>query len=169
MTQVEFATNLLGLQDELKRFAYKLTANADDANDLLQETSLRVLNNQDKFMSDTNFKAWMYTVMRNLFINDYRKLVRNQTFVDQTDNLYHLNLPQESGIGSPEENYSLHEIQKKIDSYNDEYSSLFKMHIEGYKYDEIAEKMHIPIGTVKSRIFFARKRLQDELKDYKMN
>ncbi len=167
MTQLEFATNLLGLQDELKRFAYKLTADHDDANDLLQETSLRVLNNQDKFMSNTNFKAWMYTVMRNLFINDYRKLVRNQTFVDQTDNLYHLNMPQEGSMGSPEENFSLQEIQNKIDSFDDEYSSLFKMHIEGYKYEEIAEKMNIPIGTVKSRIFFARKRLQKELKEYK--
>lgn len=167
MTQLEFATNLLGLQDELKRFAYKLTANLDDANDLLQETSLRVLNNQDKFVSDTNFKAWMYTVMRNLFINDYRKLVRSQTFVDQTDNLYHLNIPQESGINSPENSYTLKEINKKIDSFNDEYSILFKMHVEGYKYEEIAERMSIPVGTVKSRIFFARKRLQEELKDYR--
>ncbi len=167
MTQTEFATSLLDIQDELKRFAYKLTANQNDANDLLQETSLRVLINQDKFMSNTNFKAWMYTVMRNLFINDYRKIVRNQTFVDQTENLYHLNMPQESGLGHPDENYSLKEIHKTIDSFDDEHSSLFKMHIEGYKYEEIAEKMDIPIGTVKSRIFFARKRLQKELKDYR--
>ena len=167
MTQLEFATNLLGLQDELKRFAYKLTMNPDDANDLLQETSLRVLNNQDKFAEDTNFKAWMYTVMRNLFINDYRKLVRNQTFVDQTENLYHLNIPQESGIDSPENSFTLKEINKKINRFNDEYSILFKMHVEGYKYEEIAERVGIPIGTVKSRIFFARKRLQEELKDYR--
>jgi len=167
MTKIEFATNLLGLQDDLKRFAFKLTANYDDANDLLQETSLRVLNNQDKFADDTNFKAWMYTVMRNLFINDYRKLVRNQTFVDHTENLYHLNVPQESGISSPEHAYTLKEINKKMDSYHDEYSVLFNMHVEGYKYEEIAERMSIPIGTVKSRIFFARKRLQEELKDYK--
>jgi RNA polymerase sigma-70 factor (ECF subfamily) len=167
MTKIEFATNLLGVQEELRRFAYKLTANHDDANDLLQETSLKVLNNQDKFEDNTNFKAWIYTIMRNLFINDYRKLLRTQTYVDQTENLYHLNIPQESGIDSPEENYSIKEIKKTIDSFEDEYGNLFNMHIEGYKYEEIAAKKNLPIGTVKSRIFLARKRLQEKLKDYK--
>lgn len=167
MTKLEFAANLLGVQEELRRFAYKLTANHEDANDLLQETSLKVLNNQDKFEDDTNFKAWIYTIMRNLFINDYRKLVRTQTFIDTTENLYHLNIPQESENHSPEDQYSVKEIRKTIDSFEDEYSSLFNMHIDGYKYEEIAEKKNLPIGTVKSRIFFARKRLQEKLKDFK--
>ena len=78
-------------QEELLRFAYKLTANREEANDLLQETSLKALDNEDKFMPDTNFKGWMYTIMRNIFINNYRKIVRDQTYVDQTDNLFHLN------------------------------------------------------------------------------
>ena len=86
-----FAQNLLSMQSELRRFALKLTADPEDANDLLQETSLKALDNEDKYTPDTNFKGWMYTIMRNIFINNYRKAVRDQTFVDQTDNLFHLN------------------------------------------------------------------------------
>ena len=101
------AHNLLGMQSELHRFALKLTADTEEANDLLQETSLKALDNEEKYTPDTNFKGWMYTIMRNIFINNYRKTVRDQTFVDQTDNLYHLNLPQDSGFESTEGNYDL--------------------------------------------------------------
>ena len=87
-----FAQNLLSMQSELRRFALKLTADPEDANDLLQETSLKALDNEDKYTPDTNFKGWMYTIMRNIFINNYRKTVRDQTFIDQTDNLFHLNI-----------------------------------------------------------------------------
>ena len=93
MKSLSFRKDLIGVQEELLRFAYKLTANREEANDLLQETSLKALDNEEKYVPDTNFKGWMYTIMRNIFINNYRKIVRDQTFVDQTDNLYHLNLP----------------------------------------------------------------------------
>ncbi len=88
MNSVSFKKNLLGVQEELLRFAYKLTADREEANDLLQETSLKALDNEDKYIPDTNFKGWMYTIMRNIFINNYRKIVRDQTFVDHTDNLF---------------------------------------------------------------------------------
>ncbi|MBR5848574.1 MAG: RNA polymerase sigma factor, partial [Bacteroidaceae bacterium] len=91
MDAAKFRRELLEVQSELHRFAYKLTADRDEANDLLQETSLKALDNMDKYMPDTNFKGWMYTIMRNIFINNYRKVVRDQTFVDRTDNLYHMN------------------------------------------------------------------------------
>lgn len=90
MNSITFQKDLLGVQDDLLRFAYKLTSDREEANDLLQETSLKALDNEDKYMPDTNFKGWMYTIMRNIFINNYRKVVRDQTFVDKTDNLYHL-------------------------------------------------------------------------------
>lgn len=98
MKSLSFRKDLIGVQDELLRFAYKLTTDREEANDLLQETSLKALDNEDKYTPDTNFKGWMYTIMRNIFINNYRKVVRDQTFVDQTENLYHLNLPQDSGL-----------------------------------------------------------------------
>ena len=156
MKSLSFRKDLIGVQEELLRFAYKLTANREEANDLLQETSLKALDNEEKYIPDTNFKGWMYTIMRNIFINNYRKVVRDQTFVDQTDNLYHLNLPQDSGFESTEGAYALPK----------EYKIPFSMHVSGFKYREIAEKLGLPLGTVKSRIFFTRQRLQQELKDF---
>lgn len=88
---MNFAQNLVNLQNELLLFAYKLTADHEEANDLLQETSLKVLDNEEKYMPDTNFKGWVYTIMRNIFINNYRKSLRDQTYVDQTDNQFYLN------------------------------------------------------------------------------
>ena len=98
MKSLSFRKDLVGVQEELLRFAYKLTTDREEANDLLQETSLKALDNEEKYTPDTNFKGWMYTIMRNIFINNYRKVVRDQTFIDHTDNLYHLNLPQDAGF-----------------------------------------------------------------------
>ena len=162
-----FTQNLLGMQTELHRFALKLTADHEEANDLLQETSLKALDNEDKYTPDTNFKGWMYTIMRNIFINNYRKTVRDQTFIDQTDNLFHLNLPQDSGFESTEGNYDLKEIRRIVNSLPKEYRVPFSMYVSGFKYREIAEKLGLPIGTVKSRIFFTRQRLQKDLKDFR--
>ena len=167
MRTTAFTQNLLGMQSELRRFALKLTADIEDANDLLQETSLKALDNEDKYTPDTNFKGWMYTIMRNIFINNYRKTVRDQTFVDHTENLFHLNLPQDSGFESTEGNYDLKEIRKIVHSLPKEYRVPFSMYVSGFKYREIAEKLGLPIGTVKSRIFFTRQRLQKDLKDFR--
>ena len=167
MRTTDFTQNLLGMQPELRRFAMKLTADYEEANDLLQETSLKALDNEDKYTPDTNFKGWMYTIMRNIFINNYRKIVRDQTFIDQTDNLFHLNLPQDSGFESTEGNYDLKEIRKIVHSLPKEYRVPFSMYVSGFKYREIADKLGLPLGTVKSRIFFTRQRLQKELKDFR--
>lgn len=105
--------------------------------------------------------------MRNIFINNYRRGTRAATFIDTTDNLYHLNLSQDSGVDSPEEAYGAGEITEAINSFADEYRIPFSMHVTGYKYNEIAEKMNLPLGTVKSRIFFARKKLQERFTDYR--
>ena len=167
MKTVDFTQHLLNVQSELFRFAFKLTADREEANDLLQETSLKALDNEEKFTPDTNFKGWMYTIMRNIFINNYRKVVRDQTFVDQTENLYHLSLPQESGFESTESSYDLKEMHRIVNSLPKEYKVPFAMHVSGFKYREIAEKLNLPLGTVKSRIFFTRQKLQEELKDFR--
>ena len=167
MNSITFKKDLVGVQNDLLRFAYKLTSDREEANDLLQETSLKALDNEDKYMPDTNFKGWIYTIMRNIFINNYRKVVRSATIIDQTEDLYHLNLPQESGLDTPEGAFAAGEINDAINSFSDDYRIPFSMHVAGYKYNEIAEKMNLPLGTVKSRIFFARQRLQKKLQDYK--
>lgn len=168
MNSLKFQDRLLGLQDNLLNFAYMLTANREEAKDLLQDTTLKALDNEDKYIDNVNFKGWVFTIMRNIFINNYRRVVRNQTIIDQTEDLYHLNLPQDSGFASPEGSFTVKEITTAINSFSEEYRIPFSMlHVAGYKYHEIAEKMDLPLGTVKSRIFFARQRLQEMLKDYK--
>ncbi|MCM1067553.1 MAG: sigma-70 family RNA polymerase sigma factor [Muribaculaceae bacterium] len=162
-----FQTNLMNLQSNMLNFAYMLTSNRDDAYDLLQDTTLKALDNQDKYAEGTNFKGWVFTIMRNLFINNYRRASRAAMMVDTTDNLYHLNLSQDSGIESPEESYGVQEITAAIAEFAEEYRVPFSMHVAGYKYNEIAEKMGLPLGTVKSRIFFARKKLQERFADYR--
>lgn len=162
-----FEERLLTLQGNMLNFAYMLTSNRDDAYDLLQDTTLKVLDNEEKYVENTNFKGWVFIIMRNIFINNYRKVAREATVVDQTEDLYHLNLSQDSGLETPEGGIAVAEITRAINSFSDDYRVPFSMHISGYKYSEIAEKMGLPLGTVKSRIFFARQRLQDILKDYK--
>ena len=167
MNSTTFAQDLIKVQDDLLRFAYKLTSDREEANDLLQETSLKALDNEDKYMPETNFKGWMYTIMRNIFINNYRKVVREQTFVDQTDNLYYLNFSPDTSYESTERAYDLKEMHRVVNALPREYKIPFSMHISGFKYREIAEKLNLPLGTVKSRIFFTRQKLQQVLKDFR--
>lgn len=167
MNSRKFQSKLMSLQNNLLNFAYILTSNRDDAYDLLQDTTLKALDNEDKYVDNVNFKGWVFTIMRNIFINNYRKVVRASTIIDQTEDLYHLNLSQDSGFETPEGAYAANEIIDAINAFSDEYRIPFSMHIAGYKYDEIAKEMGLPLGTVKSRIFFARKKLQILLKDYR--
>ena len=165
--QGNFKERLLGLQGNLLSFAYQLTTNREAAQDLVQDTTLKVLDNEAKYVDNVNFKGWVFTIMRNIFINNYRRQVRSATVVDTTEDLYHLNLSQESGLATPEGSFAAKEISAAINEFSDEYREPFTMYIAGYKYSEIADKMGLPLGTVKSRIFFARKRLQATLKDYR--
>lgn len=167
MNSSNFQERLLDLQGNLLNFAYMLTSDREEAQDLLQDTTLKALDNEDKYIDNVNFKGWVFTIMRNIFINNYRRIVRNQTVVDKTEDLYHLNLPQESGFDTPDGSFTVKEIFRAINSFSNEYKIPFSMHLQGYKYHEIAEHMSLPLGTVKSRIFFARQRLQEILKDYK--
>ena len=162
-----FQTRLTSLQANMLNFAYMLTSNRDDAHDLVQDATLKALDNADKYVENTNFKGWVFTIMRNIFINNYRRVVRSATVIDQTEDLYHLNLSQDSGIGSPEQSYAASEITAAIAAFPEKYRTPFEMHVAGYKYNEIAEKVGLPLGTVKSRIFFARQELQKRFADYR--
>ena len=167
MTTMEFNYQLTGLKTSLERFALSLTQNIEDARDLMQETFLKALSYRDKFTDHTNLKAWVFTIMKNTFINNYRRSVKARTTFDNTDDLFFLNLNKEAANETPEMTLSAQEIEKKIESLEDEYRIPFKMHTAGYKYKEIADKLDLKIGTVKSRIFFSRQKLMESLKDYK--
>ena len=166
MTAIEFNYQLTSLSDNLEKFALSLTSNLDDAKDLLQETFLKAISYRDKFSDNTNLKAWTYTIMKNTFINNYRKAVKANTTFDNTKDLYYLNMHNNSGLDNPDISYSTKEIEKKIELLDSEYKIPFRMHVQGFKYKEISEELNLKIGTVKSRIFFARKKLMGSLNDY---
>lgn len=163
MNASQFQNKLLSLQSYMMNFAMTLTADREDALDLTQETSLRVLDNGEKFTENRNFKGWVLTVMRNIFINNYRRVLRSQTVVEQDIDLYHLEATTESSIETPESACRLQEITKAISELNDELRIPFSMYVSGYRYNEIADALAIPLGTVKSRIFFARQALKNKL------
>jgi len=160
-----FQNKLLSVQRNLLNFAYTLTSNRDDAYDLLQDTTLKALDSEDKYVENVNFKGWIFTIMRNLFINKYRKESRSVVVVDQSDDLYQLNFSQDSGFETPEGAINAKEIEAVIASFSDEYRLPFSLYISGYRYAEIANRMNLPLGTVKSRIHQARIRLQALLAD----
>ncbi len=166
MTQYEFNNSLLEMKSNLQRFAMSLTSDRDTALDLVQDTYLKAITYKDKFVDYTNLKAWVFTIMKNTFINNYRRNVKENTIIDGTQDLYYINQPHDKGFISPESSLSESEIERAIDSLSDEFRIPFRMHVDGYKYKEIADKLGLKIGTVKSRIFFTRQKLMLILKDY---
>jgi len=110
MTTYEFNNNLIGMKTNLQRFAMSLTYDRDTALDLVQDTYLKALTFKDKFVDYTNLKAWVFTIMKNTFINNYRRNVKENTIMDSTRDLYYLNQPHDKGYISPESNYSEAEI-----------------------------------------------------------
>jgi RNA polymerase sigma-70 factor (ECF subfamily) len=167
MTTYDFNSSLIEMKSNLHRFAMSLTADRETALDLVQDTYLKAITYKDKFIDYTNLKAWVFTIMKNTFINNYRRNVKENTIIDGTQDLYYLNMPHDKGFVSPESKYAEDEIQKAIDSLSDDFRIPFKMHVDGFKYHEIADKLGLKIGTVKSRIFFTRQKLMLMLKDYK--
>lgn len=145
----------------LHAFAYNLTKNVEDAKDLFQETAYRAMTNRDKFREGTNLKAWLFTIMKNIFINNYRKKVKTNTIMDSSENLFYLNSGKVVISNSAESNIMMKEIITMVDNLEENIRIPFLMHYQGYKYQEIADHLELPLGTVKSRIFFARKELKE--------
>lgn len=166
MTALEFSYRIDQLTGSLKPFAMRLTKDVEDANDLLQETLLKAFTNRDKFSEGTNLKAWMYTIMKNTFITNYQRMVRRNTFIDTTDNFHYINSSDSIIYNDAPTNFALNDINHAIAKLQDNYKVPFLMYFKGFKYHEIAQKLHIPIGTVKNRIHIARKELKGYLKVY---
>ena len=163
MTALEFNTQISGLQSTLKQFTYRFTRNAEESQDLIQDTLLRALTYRDKFKEDTNLKGWLFTIMRNTFINNYRKAKLAKTSTDTTKELYYLNVADQYTFNKPEKTLELKELWGNVNSLKEDLQMPFKLHTTGYKYHEISAHLNIPIGTVKNRIFQARKEIQKNL------
>ena len=165
MSTIEFNEALIGMEGNLQSFAMSFTRNREDAKDLTQETMMKAITYRNYYTPQTNFKAWVFTIMRNVFINQYRRKVKSGQIFDHSKELYLLSNSAENN-DSPT-NYMLSkELNKQITKLEDEYKVPFEMHFQGFKYKEIADQLEIPIGTVKSRIFIARKKLMSSLPDH---
>ena len=166
MTAIEFSKQLAMLRPTLRTFTRKFTTDRDESLDLVQDTILKALTYRDKFREDTNLKGWLFTIMRNTYINNYRKNQRAKTSHDDTKELYYLNVEDTHTFNRPEGSVEFKEVWRNVNNLKDELLIPFKMHTTGYKYHEIAEHLNIPIGTVKNRIFHARKEVQKKLTGY---
>jgi RNA polymerase sigma factor (sigma-70 family) len=163
MSSLEFNQIVINNADYLKPFAITLTRDNEMAKDLLQETMFRALANREKYNAGTNIKAWLYTIMRNIFINDYRRKAKQNTILDNSINEFLLNSNQLSVANAAESNLKIKEIQQAVYQLPDIFKNPFMLYFDGYKYNEIAALLKEPLGTIKSRIHFARKLLKEQL------
>lgn len=166
MSTQEFNQMLLNNTEFLKPFAITLTRDSETAKDLYQETLFRALANKDKYNVGTNIKAWLYTIMRNIFINNYRRRAKQATIFDSTPNEFLLNLNQGTVANDAIAGINLKEVKKAIHQLPDIFKHPFLLYFDGYKYHEIADMLHEPLGTIKSRIHFARKLLKAHIQRF---
>lgn len=156
--QKDVFSSLIAKQSRyLKTHAMKYTGDEDDAKDLIQDTLLRALLNYDKFREDTNIRGWLFIIMRNLFVNNYRK-----------NRMKMLSLDTEEAIQLPsyitaDSHLNITQIYAMISELPRQHQKPLLMHMEGFKYEEINLQLYSPIGTVKNRIHLARKRLKNRL------
>jgi RNA polymerase sigma-70 factor (ECF subfamily) len=163
MTAIEFDYTITSATKYLKPFAMRLTKNIEDANDLLQDTMLKAVIHKDKFADGTSLKAWLYTIMKNTFITSYNKLIKRQIFIDITENSFFIDSSSNVSHNQAYSDFVLDDISKAASTVDESFMEPFNMFYNGFKYHEIAEKLNIPIGTVKNRIYIARKELKNKL------
>ena len=164
--QNDFDNMIAGELMPLRNYALSLTHDMDDTKDLVQETILKAYRYRAKFQEGTSLRGWLYTIPKNSFINNYRRDMKRNTFLDSTDNSYFIDLPSHKIDNDAETKFIRKDLDRAIDDLAFDLRVTFKLNTEGYKYHEIAEELQIPIGTVKTRIFVARRILRERLKDY---
>jgi len=163
----DFTSEVLALQASLRYFALSLAGDDTEADDLVQETLLKAFLYQSKFSEHTNLKAWLYTILKNIFINNYRKNQKVRKVVDNTPDHFFLNIAESKKAFDPDSRVNFNELMAMVETLDVEQSQPLRLYFEGYKYKEIAEKQGLPIGTIKSRIFLARKLLAIRLKEFR--
>lgn len=169
MSNQEFLSEISRLEGLLFSFALRLTRNRQDAQDLMQETNLRAYRHRDKFAAGTNFKSWVSTIMRNTYINRYRK-IKSRRHVNQPIEDFSFALESKNAIPNKgEHDMRMEELKQMLNGIGELYSVPFLMFYQGYEYKEIACHLNIPIGTVKSRIFLARQRMREAIGDRYQN
>src|SRR2546421_4156395 len=141
MKSGEFNILVTNEQAPLKGFALKLTQDMEDAQDLVQDTMLKAFVNKDKFEEGTNLKGWLYTIMKNIFINKYRRAMKSKIFSDDTDNQYYINSASGASRNEGEGAMVMEDITRAIDNLSVKLRTPFMMSFNGYKYEEIADNL----------------------------
>lgn len=160
--KVSFENDFRRYSNNLERFAYQLTSDFQNAQDLFQETAFKAFKNQEKFRENTNMLGWLRTIMRNTFINDYRK--RRKAALISDPNEYHLSNVVDEVKAGPEGLLKHKELITLIKKLEPKYRVPLSLYVQGYSYKEMAKLLSVPLGTLKSRIFFGRKQLKTWLK-----
>lgn len=160
MSTLDFNQMLLSNAEFLRPFAITLTRDSETAKDLFQETMFRALANREKYNVGTNIKAWLYTIMRNIFINNYRRKAKQNTVFDNSANDFLLDFNQVATANNAIGNINMKEVNEAIYNLPEIFKNPFLLYFDGFKYQEIADMLGEPIGTIKSRIHFARKLLK---------
>lgn len=159
----EFNQQLLDMQQNLKIFASMLSYTEEDAEDLTQDTIIKAISNKEKFRDKQNIRAWVFTIMKNLFINSYRRNGNYRKIIlkaSESDNMVSWD---KCKIEDTDSCVHIGELWDAVERLDNKYRFPFVYHIKGYKYREISELMNLPIGTIKSRIYYARKSLTEDL------
>lgn len=167
MNKIEFNTLVIKHSDSLKLYARNFTKDQDDANDLVQDTLLKAITYFKNFREGTNLKGWLYTIMKNTFINNYRRLTKSNSFITKEEEISPMNLVVSATKNLGENKFMMEDINSALTMLSDDYYRPFTMYFEGYKYHEISEHLNIPIGTVKTRIHVARRVMKKTLSAYK--
>lgn len=153
----------------LRKACWKFVTNEPDAQDLLQETVYKALKNRHRFKPGTNLAGWLYTILRNSHLTRYQNMKRRQTDknLSLSEGFYNeaLTFSTSSVENHGPTKVSIDYIWEKIEQLDDAFKTPFMMYFRGYKYLEIADKLNLPLGTVKNRIHIARKQLMEALTD----
>ncbi|PRD55785.1 RNA polymerase sigma factor [Sphingobacterium gobiense] len=169
MNRIEFNTLVIRQSESLKAYARNFTRDQDDANDLVQDTLLKAVTYFKNFKEGTNLKGWLYTIMKNTFINNYRRVVKTNSFITKEEEITSANLVVSATKNRGENKFVMEDINHALSSLSEDYYVPFTMYFEGYKYHEISDHLNIPIGTVKTRIHVARKVMKKTLNTYKFS
>ena len=167
MTRFEFNTLVVQHTESLRGYALHFTRDNEDANDLVQDTMLKAVTYHRRFREGTNLKGWLYTIMKNTFINNYRRIVKTAGLISQANEISNAHLFHSATRNAGERKFIMEDINTAMAHLSEEYYVPFSMYYEGYKYHEIAEHLRIPIGTVKTRIHVARRTMKKTLQTYK--
>jgi RNA polymerase sigma factor (sigma-70 family) len=163
----EFSLVIAEYQHSMRTYALKFTQDIDDADDLMQDTMIKAIRYFDQFEKGTNLKGWLFTIMRNTFTNSYRKVQKDRDLVITAESITYENLAYSATANQGENELLMGDIKGALAQIPVHLSTPFIRYIEGYRYQEIADQLKIPLGTVKTHIPLARKILSEKLKIYK--